>query len=238
MPRATRRPRPSLALDAVGQVPRAEGRQPRQSRRLHGRRRRRRCRPTSTSICRARCTASPSIALHIVAVLSNTAPIGVTRGPGFAETVNIMERLIDAAARQKPASTAPSCAAFNMVPADAMPMTNFFGFQVDSGSLRRDAGRGPGARRSCTASPARRKQSETRRPAAWPGFCLPHQGHGRPAGGECRCPLRERWHDVALITGTQHIGQGHETTLPADPRSSPADVPNELHPTCARATPT
>ena len=40
----------------------------------------------------------PAIALHIVAVLSNTAPIGVTRGPGFAETVNILERLIDAAA--------------------------------------------------------------------------------------------------------------------------------------------
>ena len=53
----------------------------------------------------------PAIALHIVAVLSNTAPIGVTRGPGFAETVNILERLIDAAAPSRPASTAPSCAA-------------------------------------------------------------------------------------------------------------------------------
>ena len=52
----------------------------------------------------------PAIALHIVAVLSNTAPIGVTRGPGFAETVNILERLIDAAAHQA-ASIAPSCAA-------------------------------------------------------------------------------------------------------------------------------
>ncbi len=34
------------------------------------------------------------------AVLTNTTPIGVTRGPGFAEAVNIIERLIDAAARQ------------------------------------------------------------------------------------------------------------------------------------------
>jgi len=33
-------------------------------------------------------------------VLSNTTPIGVMRGPGFAETVNILERLIDAAALQ------------------------------------------------------------------------------------------------------------------------------------------
>ena len=44
--------------------------------------------------------AIPAIALHVRAVLSNTTPIGVTRGPGFAEMVNIIERLIDAAARQ------------------------------------------------------------------------------------------------------------------------------------------
>src|SRR6185437_5990579 len=44
--------------------------------------------------------AIPSIALHVVTMLSNTTPIGVTRAPGFAEAVNIIERLIDAAARQ------------------------------------------------------------------------------------------------------------------------------------------
>src|SRR5262249_45449515 len=38
----------------------------------------------------------PAIALRVVTVLSNTTPIGVTRGPGFAESANIMERLIDA----------------------------------------------------------------------------------------------------------------------------------------------
>ena len=42
----------------------------------------------------------PAIALRVKAVLTNTTPIGVTRGPGFGEAVNIMERLIDAAARQ------------------------------------------------------------------------------------------------------------------------------------------
>jgi carbon-monoxide dehydrogenase large subunit len=44
--------------------------------------------------------AIPAIALRVMTVLTNTTPIGVTRGPGFAEMVNIMERLIDAAARQ------------------------------------------------------------------------------------------------------------------------------------------
>ena len=94
-----------------GQVPGAQGRQRRQSRRLSWRAPAAACRPTSTSTCRARCIACPSIALHVVAVLSNTAPIGVTRGPGFAETVNILERLIDAAAQQhrlRPRRAAPA----------------------------------------------------------------------------------------------------------------------------------
>ena len=42
----------------------------------------------------------PAIDLRVAGMLTNTAPIGVTRGPGFAEAVNIIERLIDAAARQ------------------------------------------------------------------------------------------------------------------------------------------
>src|SRR5262249_224265 len=41
----------------------------------------------------------PAIALQVRVALTNTTPIGVTRGPGFAETVNILERLIDVAAR-------------------------------------------------------------------------------------------------------------------------------------------
>ncbi len=74
----------------------------------------------------------PAIALHIRAVLTNTTPIGVTRAPGFAELVNIMEKLIDHAARQCGFDRA-DLRRRNMVPADAMPMTNALGFVVDSG---------------------------------------------------------------------------------------------------------
>ncbi len=76
----------------------------------------------------------PSIALHVVAVVTNTAPIGVTRGPGFAEAINIVERLIDEAARQTGIDRA-ELRRRNMVPPQAMPMTNAFGFQVDSGHI-------------------------------------------------------------------------------------------------------
>ena len=64
----------------------------------------------------------PAIALHIRAVLSNTVPIGVTRGPGFAEMVNIVERLIDAAARQCGFDRV-QLRRRNFVPASAMPLT-------------------------------------------------------------------------------------------------------------------
>src|SRR6185503_13666509 len=77
----------------------------------------------------------PAIELGVAAVLSNTAPIGVTRGPGFAEAVNIIERLIDKAARQCGFDRA-ELRRRNMVPAEAMPMTNAFGFSVDSGQFR------------------------------------------------------------------------------------------------------
>ena len=42
----------------------------------------------------------PAIALRVAAVFTNTAPIGVMRGPGYAEADNIIERLIDEAARR------------------------------------------------------------------------------------------------------------------------------------------
>ena len=41
----------------------------------------------------------PRVELRVRTVLTNTTPIGVTRGPGFAEAINIIERLIDLAAR-------------------------------------------------------------------------------------------------------------------------------------------
>src|SRR5262249_25014628 len=76
----------------------------------------------------------PAIALQVRVALSNTTPIGVTRGPGFAETVNILERLIDVAARDTGFDRA-ELRRLNMVPAHAMPMTNAFGYQVDSGAF-------------------------------------------------------------------------------------------------------
>jgi carbon-monoxide dehydrogenase large subunit len=155
--------------------------------------------------------AIPSIELRIAAVLTNTTPIGVTRAPGFAETVNIMERLIDAAARQ----CGFGCAELrrrNMVPADAMPMTNAFGFTVDSGNFVETFDRAL-AQADIAGFPARRQQSEARGYLRGLGFAY----HIKGTGGSPHENVDIRFEPdgtVSLITGTQTIGQGHETTFP------------------------
>ena len=153
----------------------------------------------------------PAISLHIVAALTNTAPIGVTRGPGFAETVNILERLIDAAARQGGFDRA-ELRRRNMVPPEAMPMTNAFGFQVDSGTFAQTFDHAL-ARADTGGFAERRRQSEASGRLRGLGFAY----HIKGTGGSPDENVDIRFEPdgtVSLITGTQHIGQGHETTFP------------------------
>ncbi len=153
----------------------------------------------------------PAIALRVRVVMSNTAPIGVMRGPGFAETVNILERLIDAAARQLGLDRA-ELRRRNMVPANEMPMTNAFGFQVDSGAFPETLTKAL-ERADAKGFAARRRQSEARGRLRGLGFAYHIKGTG--GSPEENVDIRfEQDGTVALITGTQHIGQGHETTFP------------------------
>ncbi|MBV8778005.1 MAG: xanthine dehydrogenase family protein molybdopterin-binding subunit, partial [Alphaproteobacteria bacterium] len=76
----------------------------------------------------------PAIDLHVTGIFTNTAPIGVLRGPGYAEANNIIERLIDAAAVQCGFDRA-ELRRRNLVPAQAMPMVNALGNRVDSGAF-------------------------------------------------------------------------------------------------------
>ena len=155
--------------------------------------------------------AIPAIELQVTAVLSNTAPIGVTRGPGFAEAVNIIERLIDKAARQCGFGRA-ELRRRNMVPAEAMPMTNAFGNTVDSGAFAETFGRALAAA-DVDGFPVRRKDSEARGLLRGLGFAY----HIKATGGSPQENVDIRFEPdgaVSLITGTQTIGQGHETTFP------------------------
>jgi carbon-monoxide dehydrogenase large subunit len=151
----------------------------------------------------------PAIGLRVRAVLTNTTPIGVTRGPGFGEAVNIMERLIDAAAKQ---------CGFDRVDlrrrnfVATTPMTNALNFTVDSGDFRNifdtavlNAG--------LSDFPARRRTSEANGKRRGIGLAC----HIKATGGLPTENVDIRFEldgSVSLITGTQTIGQGHETTMP------------------------
>jgi carbon-monoxide dehydrogenase large subunit len=153
--------------------------------------------------------AIPAIAIHGRAVLTNTTPIGVTRCPGFAETTNIMERLIDAAARKTGIDRA-DLRRRNFV--SAMPMTNAFGFQVDSGTFRETFDRALSLA-DLPGFPARRTDSAARGKIRGLGFAY----HIKGTGGSPHENVEVRFEpdgSVSLITGTQTIGQGHETTFP------------------------
>ncbi len=166
----------------------------------------------------------PSIAMRVQVVLSNTAPIGVMRGPGFAEAVNIIERLIDTAALQAGFDRV-ELRRRNMVPAADMPMTNAFGFQVDSGAFPETLAKAL-AFADVAGFAERRRQSEARGLRRGLGFAY----HIKGTGGAPMENVDVRFEadgTVSLITGTQHIGQGHETTFPQI-LSTRLGIPNEL----------
>ena len=153
----------------------------------------------------------PAIELQVGAVLTNTAPIGVTRGPGFAEAVNIIERLIDKAARQC-GFDREKLRRMNMVPSNEVPMTNAFGNTVDSGAFVETFDRAL-ATADVDGFPARREESEARGLLRGLGFAY----HIKATGGSPHENVDIRFEadgTVTLITGTQTIGQGHETTFP------------------------
>ena len=166
----------------------------------------------------------PAIDLHVTGVFTNAAPIGVLRGPGYGEANNIIERLIDKVARQCGFDRA-ELRRRNLVPAAAMPMTNAVGNQVDSGTFPETFDRGLAAA-DVGGFAARRRASEAKGRLRGLGFVY----HIKGTGGNPSENVDIRFEadgSVSLITGTQHIGQGHETTFPqilADRLGLPNDL--------------
>ena len=151
----------------------------------------------------------PAIEILVSAVLTNQTPIGVTRGPGFGETVNILERLIDRAAAQC-GFDRTDLRRRNMV--RAFPMTNAFGFVVDSGNFEKCFD-GALANADLPGFSARRAASERHGALRGLGFACHIKGTGGPPSENVDIRF-EADGTVSLITGTQTIGQGQETTCP------------------------
>ena len=166
----------------------------------------------------------PAIELRIAAVFTNTVPIGVLRGPGYGEANNIIERLIDAAAQETGIERA-ALRRGNLVPAAAMPMTNAVGNIIDSGAFPETFARALAAA-DVAGFPARRRDSAGRGQLRGLGFAYHIKGTGGAPSENVDIRF-EQDGAVALITGTQTIGQGHETTFPQI-LADRLGLPNEL----------
>jgi carbon-monoxide dehydrogenase large subunit len=166
----------------------------------------------------------PAVALRVAAVFTNTVPIGVLRGPGYGEANNIIERLIDAAAAETGIDRA-ELRRMNLVPAAAMPLTNAVGNVIDSGAFPDTFDKALAAA-DVAGFAARQRDSEAREQLRGLGFVY----HVKGTGGAPSENVDVRFEDggnVALITGTQTIGQGHETTFPQI-LADRLGLPNEL----------
>ena len=155
--------------------------------------------------------AIPAVDLRVRAVITNTVPIGVTRGPGFAEMVNIMERLVDRAAALCGFDRA-EIRRRNLVPTARMPMTNAVGSKVDSGAFKETFEQALQLA-DTSGFDARRRASESQGRLRGLGFAY----HIKATGGAPHENVDVHFEadgTVSLITGTQTIGQGHETTFP------------------------
>jgi aerobic carbon-monoxide dehydrogenase large subunit len=125
--------------------------------------------------------------------------------------VAIVERLIDRAAERTGIDRA-ELRRRNLVPAAAMPALNAFGNSIDSGAFPDTFERALAAS-DIAGFATRRRQSEARGRLRGLGFAY----HIKATGGAPSENVDIRFEaddTVALITGTQTIGQGHETTFP------------------------
>jgi carbon-monoxide dehydrogenase large subunit len=76
----------------------------------------------------------PTISLHLTAVMTNTTPTGAYRGAGRPEAIYIVERLMDAAAREMKIDGA-ELRRRNMIRPEQMPYTNPMGQVYDVGQF-------------------------------------------------------------------------------------------------------
>ncbi len=152
----------------------------------------------------------PCICVAVDGVFSNTAPTEVYRGAGRPESVYLLERLVEQAAREIGVG-AVELRRRNLLPADAWPFRTALGLLYDSGDF-------PGmldeacAQAGLDGFGARRAASEAGgkiRGAGMAQYCE------RVAGGWAESAWIEMGRDgrLTVLTGTMSNGQGHETAF-------------------------
>jgi carbon-monoxide dehydrogenase large subunit len=154
--------------------------------------------------------ATPALYLTARCVFTNMTPVGPYRGAGRPEGVNVMERLIDTAARETGADPA-DLRRRNLIPSDAMPYTAASGQPYDSGDFATILDQALVAA-DWDGFSARRRASEGRGLLRGRGLVYYVEvtaPQGKEMGGLRFGPDGQ----VTIVTGTLDYGQGHRAAF-------------------------
>ena len=150
----------------------------------------------------------PSAHVEVKCVFTNTVPVDAYRGAGRPEAAYVIERLVDAAAREIGMDPA-ELRRRNLIAADDFPHRTVTGHTYDSGDYARtlDAGL-VGADRA--GFEARRHEAAAR--SRLRGFGMAYYVERCGVGGSETARMRfDASGALTLLVGTQSNGQGHET---------------------------
>ena len=153
----------------------------------------------------------PAVYLDVKAVFTNATPLGAYRGVGYAESMNVMERLIEVAAQQT-GIDALELRRRNFLRTDDGPFTNFYGVTIDSGTFTDTLDRAL-VQADVQRIDARKAESQAQGKLRGLGIAYYMEMTMGPPE-ECVDIKFEEDDRIILVTGTRSNGQGHETTFP------------------------
>lgn len=151
---------------------------------------------------------TPAIHASVRGAFTTTQPVDAYRGAGRPEAAYVIERLIDAAARETGLGPA-EIRRRNFIPAEAMPYTTSMGLTYDSGEFRRNM---EDALVVSDWAGFEERRAESRARGRLRGIGLATYIEACAGGGPEQATIRVRGDGrVTVLIGTQTNGQGHET---------------------------
>jgi aerobic carbon-monoxide dehydrogenase large subunit len=166
---------------------------------------------------------TPAIYANVVAIFTNTTPVDALRGAGRPEATYLLERVVDAAARETGRDPV-EIRRINMIPSDAFPYQTPVALLYDSGDYEATMDKALGLA-DYAGFEARRAESKSRDLLRGIGVAVPIEATGAAPSAiagqlGARAGLYEsaevRFNatgNVSLIIGSQSSGQGHETAF-------------------------
>jgi len=152
--------------------------------------------------------AIPAAYSEVKGVFTNTAPIDAYRGAGRPEAIYVIERLVDAAARELAMDPA-ELRRLNYIRPEAMPYTTAMGLPYDSGDF---AGAMDAALERADRAGFAARRDAAREAGKLRGFGIAYYIEVCGGGAEERASVRlEPKGGVTVTVGSQNNGQGHET---------------------------